>query len=441
MLSEATVDYTVLTVDLKESLKSALEPSRVQHRAYLHTNLEFLTKFCGFGGDVPEPSVHDLTAALDHIHSAQHDDHSAQLTVQMYVRAMLQSIAKTLGPRQVNAETVLATLKRHIYPFRLLGHGKSCNTLVGHHRLLKKDLCVFKVVKDETAANIRSLRESILIHEVAIGYALNQYRHKLGNWFMFTYAAFLNDLGKANDKIEETTMSVMVLQQYVNGGGLLKLVEGLSVDQVYDLVHHVFLQMACALHLAQTSVAFVHYDLHYDNVLLRTSKSPQKLVLAFDDGFEVEVDDVTVVPTIIDYGYAVCKVNKLLMNHWPCEDTNIISCGNGTHTEWFLPLFDMYRYVTCVLCLLVSDDVRRDDVSACARACRRLRDKWLPYFVEHGGGKNKYTSWCKSKLRTLEELRQWRRQYLDERLAYPAQKDHGCFLEGSLKEWARSVVQ
>lgn len=423
------------TIVASTSIPSLLnEPYMEQHRQYLTRNLEFLTTFCSYHtAPIEPPSEDNLKLALDNPH-----DDSSQLTLQSYLRSILQRVSSKVGTRHASAQQVLDLLKQYIFPFHVLSAGKSCNTLRGQHRKLKRDLCIFKVVRDDTPKITRAIRESILIHEVAIGYALNLYRYRLQNYFVFTYSAFVNDLANASDEsLDVQSMSVMILQQYIEHARPLKaLVEQHQAksDAVFDLIHAIFLQVAFALHSAQSCIEFVHYDLHHENILL-CEIEPKSMLLSFDDDLKLQLDHVKCLPTIIDYGYAVCRVSELLMNHWPHEDSNIISCGNGLDDNWFLPTFDMYRYVTCVLCLLLSDDLNKE----CAKACKRLRDTWLPYFASVSGGN--YSKWCSKKASTLDELHEWRRLYLDNRLAYPKHKHATYFKQGNLADWVRDAVQ
>ena len=106
-------------------------------------------------------------------------------------------------------------------------------------------------------------------------------------------------------------------------------------------------QIMCIVRLAQEAVAFTHYDLHTDNILLRPVAAPPKTVkiFRFADGSIKCVQNVSVEPVIIDFGRAYC--NEL-------EDTavniELLNTNSGLFSVLpdmtFDPLFFLFKCAT-----------------------------------------------------------------------------------------------
>lgn len=150
-----------------------------------------------------------------------------------------------------------------------------------------------------------------ILYEYFIGtIGINKLRSLIPN-FTYTLAIFKsNPLHIEEDK----TISSDVLHNdsdtryYV----VYEKIKGISIDEYIknmtdkggdgDKLINYIIQIAFSLVIAQREIGFVHYDLHTDNIILRTLSSPK--VVDYDiDGitYRIETDAI---PTIIDYGFS-----------------------------------------------------------------------------------------------------------------------------------------
>ena len=246
-----------------------------------------------------------------------------------------------------------------------------------------------------------------LMHELAVGYAINTLRSLTKSWFTFTYGGFfcgmrydqatktvsqlcnVNNYSNIDPKSQPDNTTLLTLQQYIPTEEATSTIAavikqdkqnyGLSTQTTTMLqfskkvmynFNSIMLQLAQALNTAQQKLMFMHYDLHYNNVLIRATNVTSTTTIKVNN-FEHQLPTLSYVPTIIDYGMAVCKVvvptteggtqDVYLWNRYRFQRNNvlekqiIVSLGNGLHQDhFFLPFYDMYRYVTTALNALTA---------------------------------------------------------------------------------------
>lgn len=183
-------------------------------------------------------------------------------------------------------------------------------------------LTSFKYLKNEIIDIILKIdkvtREKNSYREYYIAYTeLNKLRYIVPN-FMMTYGQFkclkpsqyvntiyLKDMCKPKGNYVNYTLyeriSGITLETYLN-----------SKEYKYQEFVNIFIQILFALEIGQQECGFTHYDLHYDNIVLRNSKNIEQKVNI--NGLEYSYQSGEFVPVIIDYGHAC--VRKKINNKW-----------------------------------------------------------------------------------------------------------------------------
>lgn len=139
---------------------------------------------------------------------------------------------------------------------------------------------------------------------------LNILRYYLPN-FMMTYGQF--KCIKPSISTEKIYFKKMCKPKgnYVNYT-LYERIIGISLETYlmsselkYENFLNCFVQLLFALEKAQEECGFTHFDLHYDNIILKKSDLYEYDVYCNGVKYTVEIDDY--IPVIIDYGHACVK--------------------------------------------------------------------------------------------------------------------------------------
>lgn len=150
-----------------------------------------------------------------------------------------------------------------------------------------------------------------ILHEVSIGYFLNNLRLSGNINFMYVYTPFYCSVGKdicLNTKIENLTTCAFF--EYVDGISVAQYMKN-NCDNNITILNttyiKIFLQLVLALADAQSFCNFVHYDLHDENIMLKKIKTPVNMVYKH---IGYKLSNVDFYPCIIDYGNAIVKSNN-----------------------------------------------------------------------------------------------------------------------------------
>ena len=173
--------------------------------------------------------------------------------------------------------------------------------------------------------------KSEVIHETAIGYALNTLREKnLTLNYVYTYGIFdcatpLIQLKSGENPImtwcrqgpDENITNYLVIENIPESITLASAIASsiktpsiLSIDQLISII----LQVIMASYVAHTELYFTHWDLHCSNILLR--KVPAEKILTYQfSNMSTKYYVVThgYIITIIDYGMASAKINDKII--------------------------------------------------------------------------------------------------------------------------------
>lgn len=207
------------------------------------------------------------------------------------------------------------------------------------------------------------------LHELVIGFALNTLRSKIPT-FTYTYGGFYCDLKQSENGPEcsernEQKSTLLTLQESITapigGKDFFKLMYKRKLTRK-EIVKHcmdIFKQVAHALYIANKELAYMHFDLHSENVLLQELDVPMDVVCKTDK-YNFTLRDVRFIPRIIDYGMSVCTINgnvihSLQFSH-PEDLTRsckylrneVMQNLGGCQGTYNYPTYDIWRYCTAM---------------------------------------------------------------------------------------------
>ena len=175
--------------------------------------------------------------------------------------------------------------------------------------------------------------DKLLYHEALIGFYMNNLRAYCPN-FIYTYGIYKTYLQLNKDKQSFTVLNSKnnhLLTEYIN-----KSTYPTTLNDFIDI----YMQILYALEIAQHHYKFVHYDLHYNNVVLRESKEAQNITYKRPNN-ETRVITSKYIATIIDYGFSYILVNR--------EEYGRIDLQHGGIEVKFNSLFDVYKLTLSLL--------------------------------------------------------------------------------------------
>jgi len=401
----------------------------------------------------PTPPA-DLGAIIDANESGQPiADEDVQINLQCYIRHILSQSTNWLYHNTLKSDALgipaLLAKVRQFLSFKKIAQGKYGKTFQAYVNGLTKPngenyppVAVLKLALD----SLDEQNRGVILHEMAIGYAINTIRQQTNYWFAYTYGGFFCDADANFDKICMQTYSknfnntkVLSFQQFVpmaftTINKWMKEISykypQLSRDFYIKNLNAFLVQIATALYHAQESLQFMHFDLHTDNVLVRNTPYERDAGFttieckagSFKYTLHGSADYPVIMPSIIDYGLSVATVKQqdgqkaILINRWPCDNSNvysqrrnIASLGNGTYGDkYFLPLYDFFQYMH-MACLLPF--VNRDEYDAqgrahrvytdeCLHACIVVMNQWFHYLQTRLRNGSTEFDWNSRKFRT-----------------------------------------
>lgn len=132
------------------------------------------------------------------------------------------------------------------------------------------------------------------IHEAFIGLcAVNYLREVIPN-FVYTYGIFRNPC-----IFQKDSQCNYLMIELIPGQTWKKFIRTATVDQFLDT----FLQICLSLKLAKEKYDFTHYDLHYENVIIKRLSDPIEIQYDLDN-----IISTSLVATIIDFGSSHIKI-------------------------------------------------------------------------------------------------------------------------------------
>jgi hypothetical protein len=363
--------------------------------------------------------------------------------------------------RGIKAVTEL--LHRFIDPIKLISTGQFSKVYLGS---LRKFQAPFVIIK--TSNNEKSVKyvPGIVLHELAVGYALNTIRRFTGSSFTYFYGGFYcgattgqyatslsqnkPDTAFVCEQTLPNVTSFSIQQLIPQGVTLSTLLTQLKTEtsssRIFDTVHHVFIQVAQALWVAQHELKFMHFDLHGNNVLI-TPTAPYDLKFTFGGRDVHQVTSINSFVTLIDYGHSVCtakmnnqqkEVEVVLNNCWPIDDPKknvmLIGARAKTTNDYFLPLLDLFRYITFAIAVNWGKVSKHVDT-----ALVKLRSVWLTFIKQtletSDMQQNRYVKWVQT-----ENMSAWVDSYFSQNIGFVLVEDAPLMKLATLEEWMANVT-
>ena len=311
-----------------------------------------------------------------------------QMYIQCYVRAVLQASESDVYTDPNHAIKWLTNKIGDYFELKKLGSEGIYGTVfllsAKPNALITSQPPPFAVMK--LAQNFQSdptrFDDVEIIHELAIGYLLNNLRSKT-SCFTYTYGGFYCDkaqprnvsfLDKDGTFFQSTTIScdnapvandqqdvlttALSIQEKVNGYTFKDWFEegikgNTSKDVLQKYISHILIQLAHALSVAQKSYQYVHFDLHQSNVMIKSLANPITITYRLKDGQTIRLNNVMFTPMIIDYGMncATSAEGVYVPSFWAktrssaSKDTDAINYIARNEADYYVPLFDMYRFL------------------------------------------------------------------------------------------------
>jgi len=176
-----------------------------------------------------------------------------------------------------------------------------------------KEMFVVKVSQSPT--------DDTLLHELVVGlYGTNKLRQYVPN-FSYIFGGFKcsppmidPDTKKVITWCLNNNNNTVNYVLYENIAPAISVSEYIETCSGKDFVN-IYLQIFYALRIGLKVIDFTHYDLHYENVLIRTpdeSKSKKNFQIAYDTERGTEYITSNVIATIIDYGFSHIKTDDVV---------------------------------------------------------------------------------------------------------------------------------
>ena len=219
----------------------------------------------------------------------------------------------------------------------------------------------FIKVKNKIVIKTPQTKEEIrnMLFEYYIGSRfINKLRYKTPN-FMYTYGIFMcNPLINSNKKDDKTSMSVnfcndnnknniYLLFEKIDGLNLHDYIMELKTEKGLDNLVNCILQLVLSLDIAQKEGQYSHNDLHVENVMLRTIKSP--IVYNYIIGNSKYKMELNYIATIIDYGMNRFVENNIPLGVTVSDTYNLYPFKNTVGTDLYKLLISTILSLT-VLC-------------------------------------------------------------------------------------------
>ena len=198
--------------------------------------------------------------------------------------------------------------------------------------------------------------ENNIRREYFIGMYLNKLRYKIPN-FVYTFGLFKCKRTKESNPIignickgkKTPKITSFLINEKITGISMYDYIMSDNIST--DIFFNIFAQILLALQIAQDELGFTHFDLHYDNLLLRAldNKNFRNSQYNYKVNYNNDTYNYTAkeyIATIIDFDQACIRI-------FP-EKKNLRFIGSGKFTEYgmtsfMIPGFDMYKIMYFML--------------------------------------------------------------------------------------------
>jgi hypothetical protein len=196
--------------------------------------------------------------------------------------------------------------------------------------------------EEEKQEEIKKKRE-MMIREYYIGIkAMNKLRYIVPN-FVYTLGCFMCDKPSDSNPLENLCENVsgttrpFIVYEKIPGHNDIKTVGDLIDNKLsFNKWLVIFFQLLLALEVAQREVEFTHFDLHFDNVMIRKQEN-------FEYSVPLDMSTYTIknpefIPVIIDFGRSTCNIEKETIGTYAFEGLGVLN--------HMVPGQDMYTFMS-----------------------------------------------------------------------------------------------
>lgn len=213
--------------------------------------------------------------------------------------------------------------------------------------------------EEEKQEEIKRKRD-MMIREYYIGIkAMNKLRYIVPN-FVYTLGCFMCDKPSDNNPLENLCENVagatnpFIVYEKIPGD------KEKHVNTVGDLISNkltfdqwlvIFFQLLLALEVAQREVEFTHFDLHFENVMIRKQNN-------FEYSVPLDMSTYTIknpefIPVIIDFGRSTCSIDSETIGTYGFEGLGVLN--------HMVPGQDMYMFMS-YCCNKATNDTNDIDI-------------------------------------------------------------------------------
>jgi hypothetical protein len=147
-----------------------------------------------------------------------------------------------------------------------------------------------------------------------------------------------------------------IIYEHINGISFKDFLYKCNIKQFM----YTFIQILLALNVALEKFEYSHYDLHQDNIIMRSFPHNEFYTICYVDGIKHYCEShIPFIPTLIDFGFSHIKINNEHYGH-ECINANVFP-------DRIMPLFDTYKLLMC--CLKIFNE----DNGGCLRAMELLK--------------------------------------------------------------------
>lgn len=212
-------------------------------------------------------------------------------------------------------------------------------------------------------------KKSDLLHELFIGLQVNELRRFVPN-FAYVYGGFKCSAPVINDQSNNEVIAFCNANDpsskidyivYENVSPSVSM-HAYAAEQPFNKWLDKYLQILYALDYANKRINFTHYDLHYDNVLIRNLDRSTEYSIPYAIEGRVEYIRTDGVATMIDYGDAHLKYAGLSYGSYGKRPW-------GIQPNAMFPLHDSYK----LLCFSMVSMAKAQNANSFTEAAKILR--------------------------------------------------------------------
>lgn len=228
---------------------------------------------------------------------------------------------------------------------------KSVGGYVYIGKLLNTELeIIIKTPKENDNESLYdSLREYIISY-----FSINKLRFIIPT-FAYTYDIFTCkntgyggylDLNNFCDN--SANRNLYTIMEKVNGNSVQDLFEKKSLN--FQNWLEIFMQLLLSLEVAQREINFTHFDLHYGNVMVQTSKNLSYKINI--DNITYKIKNSSFTPVIIDFGLSSVKIDEHTFGSFDFPQYGMLN--------FMVQGYDMYKFLCFSLILAEKHFSRKD---------------------------------------------------------------------------------